>query len=75
MRFELSDKVTALGSQISVGFISIDDRVAGVVHGCRYSHTEAFVKIMMTDANRRFKLLKTVIKDSNFATACMLSVG
>ncbi len=72
---EFSGEVTALGTQISPGSFSIGDRVAGVVHGCRYSHTGAFAEIVVADANMCFKLPETANKDSDLAAACTLSVG
>lgn len=49
--------------------------MAGVVHGCKDSHTAAFAETLVTDANMCFKLPKTANKDSDMEAACTLGVG
>lgn len=72
---EFSGKVTALGAQIPPNSFSIGDRVAGVVHGCKSSHTGAFAETLVADANLCFKLPGTANQDSDMEAACTLSVG
>ncbi|KAL8645113.1 MAG: hypothetical protein Q9210_006887 [Variospora velana] len=72
---DFSGVVTALGSQVPATSFSIGDRVAGVVHGCKDSHTGAFAETLVADANMCFKLPKTANKDSDMEAACTLGVG
>lgn len=72
---DFSGQVTALGPQVSPASFSIGDRVAGVVHGCKNSHTGAFAETLVADANMCFKLPETANKDSDMEAACTLGVG
>ena len=72
---DFSGEVTALGSQVSPESFSLGDRVAGVVHGCKDSHTGAFAETLVADANMCFKLPKTFNKDNDMEAACTLGVG
>lgn len=49
--------------------------MAGVVHGCKHSHTGAFAETVVADANMCFKLPETANKDSDMEAACTLGVG
>ena len=72
---EFSGEVTALGARLSPGSFSIGDRVAGIIHGCKNSHTGAFAEALVADANMCFKLPETANKDSDMEAACTLGVG
>lgn len=72
---DFSGEVIALGSKVLPDSFSIGDRVAGVVHGCKDSHTGAFAEIMVADANMCFKLPATANKDSDLKAASTLGVG
>ncbi len=72
---DFSGVVTALGKQVPATSFSIGDRVAGVIHGCKDSHTGAFAETLVADANMCFKLPKTADKDSDMAAVCTLGVG
>lgn len=72
---EFSGEVTELGGQVPSESFSIGDRVAGVVHGCKDSHTGALAETLVVDANLCFKLPKIADKDSDMEAACKLGVG
>jgi NADPH:quinone reductase-like Zn-dependent oxidoreductase len=72
---DFSGEVSALGSEVPFNSFSVGDRVAGVVHGCKDSHTGAFAETLVADANMCFKLPSTATKDSDLEAACTLGVG
>lgn len=72
---DFSGEVSALGSEVPPESFSVGDRIAGVVHGCKDSHTGAFAETLVTDANMCFKLPSTAAKDSDLEAACTLGVG
>ena len=72
---DFSGEVTALGSQVPPKSFSVGDRVAGVVHGCKDSHTGAFAETLVADANMCFKLPENANKNSDLEAACTLGVG
>lgn len=72
---DFSGEVTALGSKVPPKSFSIGDRVAGVVHGCKDSHTGAFAETLVADANMCFKLPTTANKEKDLQAACTLGVG
>lgn len=47
------------------------DRVAGIIHGCQYSHTGAFAEYLVADANRCFKVPGSLPLEK----ACTIGVG
>lgn len=72
---DFSGEVSALGSEVQPQSFSIGDRVAGVVHGCKDSHTGAFAETLVADANMCFKLPSTATTDSDMEAVCTLGVG
>ena len=50
---------------------ALGDRVAGIVHGCQYSHTGAFAEYVVTDAEVCFKVPPEIALEA----ACTLGVG
>ena len=72
---DFSGEVTALGTEVPPKSFAIGDRVAGVVHGCKHSHTGAFAETLVADANMCFKLPETANKKSDLEAACTLGVG
>lgn len=72
---DFSGEVSALGSEVPPESFSVGDRIAGVVHGCKDSHTGAFAETLVTDANMCFKLPSTAAEDSDLEAACTLGVG
>lgn len=72
---DFSGEVTALGSQVLTKSFAIGDRVAGVIHGYKNTHTGAFAEMLVADANMCFKLPETANKDSDMEAVCTLGVG
>ncbi len=72
---DFSGEVSALGSEVPPDAFSVGDRVAGIIHGCKDSHTGAFAEMLVADANMCFKLPPTAAKDSDLEAACTLGVG
>jgi NADPH:quinone reductase-like Zn-dependent oxidoreductase len=68
---EFSGTVTSLGTNVDTSSFSPGDRVAGIIHGCHYSHTGAFAEHLVADANLCFKVPDNVpLKE-----ACTMGVG
>lgn len=68
---DFSGTVTALGSAVDKSSFSPGDRVAGIIHGCHYSHTGAFAEHLVVDANLCFRVPDSVPLEQ----ACTLGVG
>ena len=68
---DFSGTVTALGSAVDPASFSPGDRVAGIIHGCHYSHTGAFAEHLVTDANLCFRVPDSLPLEQ----ACTLGVG
>ena len=68
---DFSGTVKGFGSTVEASSFAIGDRVAGIIHGCHYSHTGAFAEYLVADANVCFKVPENVpLKE-----ACTLGVG
>ncbi|KAL8833883.1 MAG: hypothetical protein Q9170_004030 [Blastenia crenularia] len=72
---DFSGQVTALGNQVPANSFRIGDRVAGVIHDCKHSHTGAFAETLVADANMCFKLPDTANENSDMEAACTMGVG
>lgn len=68
---DFSGTVTSLGDAVDKTSFSPGDRVAGIVHGCHYSHTGAFAEYLVADAKLCFKIPATLPLES----ACTVGVG
>ena len=69
---DFSGTIIALGQAVSPSSaFSPGDRIAGIIHGCQYSHTGAFAEYLVTDANLCFKVPDSV----KLENACTLGVG
>ena len=68
---EFSGTVVSRGRAVEAARFSEGDRVAGVVHGCKYSHTGAFAEQLVTDANVCFHVPESIPLEQ----ACTLGVG
>lgn len=68
---DFSGTVTSLGNAVDKTSFAPGDRVAGIIHGCQYSHTGAFAEYLVADANLCFKVPGSLPLEK----ACTLGVG
>lgn len=68
---DFSGTVTSLGNAVDKTSFSPGERVAGIIHGCHYSHTGAFAEYLVADANLCFKVPGSLPLER----ACTLGVG
>ena len=68
---DFSGTVVSLGDDVDKRTHSPGDRVAGIVHGCHYSHTGAFAEYLVTDANLCFRIPDRM----SLEQTCTLGVG
>ncbi|MCJ1246727.1 hypothetical protein MMC30_003936 [Trapelia coarctata] len=68
---DFSGTVVGAGKAVDPSMFANQERVAGIIHGCHYSHTGAFAEYLVADANLCFKVPETVPLEK----ACTLGVG
>jgi NADPH:quinone reductase-like Zn-dependent oxidoreductase len=68
--YDFCGTVTYLGSALHPSFTP-DDRIAGIIHCCHYSHTGAFAEYLVANANLCFKIPDRV----PFKESCTIGVG
>ncbi|KAI9775250.1 MAG: hypothetical protein M1816_006038 [Peltula sp. TS41687] len=68
---DFSGRVTALGSEVDRSSFAEGDRVAGVIHGCHYSHAGAFAQYLVADANMCYRVPDSIPLEQ----ACTVGVG
>ena len=69
--YDFSGMVVGAGKAVDPSMFANEERVAGIIHGCRYSHTGAFAEYLIADANLCFKVPDNVPSEK----ACTISVG
>ncbi|CZT48856.1 uncharacterized protein RSE6_09615 [Rhynchosporium secalis] len=57
---DFSGTVENLGSAVDASRFSKGDRIAGIIHGCKDSHTGAFAEYLVADPNMCFKVPENV---------------
>jgi len=68
---DFSGTVAGLGKGVDRADFFMGDRVAGIIHGCHYSHTGAFAEYLVADAKLCFKVPERIPLEK----ACTLGVG